>query len=105
MISFTNILRKSITKTRLEKKKKPQGLVAATKSFEHILAFSLVFNVLEPLKPLLSKLQKCNQDIYKAYKMIENIISELKDFRNNVDIKFEHKLNFTVKLGEVNTVP
>ena len=37
--------------------------------------------------------------------MIENIISELKDFRNNVDIKFEHKLNFTVKLGEVNTVP
>ena len=37
--------------------------------------------------------------------MIENIISELKDFRNNVDIKFEHRLNFTVKLGEVNTVP
>ena len=37
--------------------------------------------------------------------MIENIISEFKDFRNNVDIKFEHRLNFTVKLGEVNTVP
>ena len=38
--------------------------------------------------------------------MIDNVISELKGFRNNVDIEFEHWFNFTVKLGEeVNTVP
>ena len=49
-----------------ETKIKAQGLFAATNSFEHILAFSLVFNGLDPLKPLASKLLKCNQDIYKA---------------------------------------
>ena len=47
-----------------ETKIKAQGLFAATKSFEHILAFSLVFNGLEPLKPLVTKLQKRNLDIY-----------------------------------------
>ena len=36
--------------------------------------------------------------------MIENVISELKAFRDNVDIEFEHWFNFSVKLGvEVNT--
>ena len=49
-----------------ETKIKAQGLFAATNSFEHILAFSLVFNGLDPLKLLASKLLKCNQDIYKA---------------------------------------
>ena len=49
-----------------ETKTKVQGLFAATNSFEHILAFSLVFNGLDPLKPLASELLKCNQDIYKA---------------------------------------
>ena len=37
--------------------------------------------------------------------MIDNVISELKGFRDNVDIEFEHWFNFAVKLGEVNTVP
>ena len=69
-----------------ETKIKAQGLFAATKSFEHILAFCLVFNGLEPLKPLVTKLQKRNQVIYKAYQMIDNVISELKGFRDNVDI-------------------
>ena len=74
--------------------------------FEHILAFSLVFNWLEPLKPLGTKLQKRNQDINKAYQMIDNVISELKVFRDNVDIEFERWFNSTVNLGGgVNTVP
>ena len=37
---------------------KSQGLFVATRSFEHILAFLVVFGCLEPLKPLLTKLQK-----------------------------------------------
>ena len=38
--------------------------------------------------------------------MTDNVMSELKGFRVNVDIKFEHWLNFAVKLGEeVNTAP
>ena len=67
-----------------EIKIKAQGLFAATKLFEHILAFCLVFNGLEPLKPLVTKMQKCSQDIYKAYQMIDNAISKLKDFRHRI---------------------
>ena len=38
--------------------------------------------------------------------MIDNVISELKGFRDNVQLEFEHWLNFPVKLGEeVNIVP
>ena len=81
-------------------------MFAAKQSFEHIAAFSLVFNGLEPLKPLVTKLQERNQDIYKTYQMTDNVVSELKGFGDNVDIEFEHWFNFAVKLGEeVNTAP
>ena len=37
--------------------------------------------------------------------MIDNVISELKVFRDNVGIEFDRWFNFTVNLGEgVNTV-
>ena len=32
--------------------------------------------------------------------MIDNVISELKGFRDNIDMEFEHWFNFAVKLGE-----
>ena len=83
-----------------ETKIKAHGMFAATKSFEYILAFSLVFIELEPLKPLVTKLQKVSQENSKAYQMVDNVISELKGFRDDVDIGFEPW--FTVKLGEVN---
>ena len=83
-----------------ENKAKTKGLLAALKSFEHILEFSLFFNGLEPLNPLVTKLQKRNQYIYQAWQMIRNVISELKGFSGNVNIKFEHWFNFAVKLGE-----
>ena len=69
-----------------ETKIKARRLFSATKSFEHISVFSLVFNELESLKPLVTKLQKRNQDICKAYQMIDNAISEVKCFIDNVDI-------------------
>ena len=38
--------------------------------------------------------------------MVDNVICELKSFRDNLDIEFEHWFNFAVKLGkEVNTIP
>ena len=80
-------------------------MIAATKPFEQISAFSLVFDGLERLKPLLTMLQKRNQDIYKAHQMSGSVISDLKGFRDNVDIECEYWFNFAVKLGEeVNTV-
>ena len=39
-------------------KGKSQGLFVANRSFEHILIFSVVFDCLEPLKPLVTKLKK-----------------------------------------------
>ena len=37
--------------------------------------------------------------------MIDNVISKLKGFRDNVDMEFEHWFNFDSKLAEeVNTV-
>ena len=61
-----------------ETKIKAQELFTTTKSFEHILAFSLVFNWFKPLMRLVSKLQKRSQDIYKGYQMIDNVTSKLK---------------------------
>ena len=38
--------------------------------------------------------------------MTDNVISELKGFRDNLDIELKNWFNFAVKLGEeVNTVP
>ena len=80
--------------------------IKAHSLFEHILGFCLVFNWLGPLKPLVTKLQKRNQNICKAYQMIDDVISELKGFRENVDMEFEHWFNFAVKLGNtVSSVP
>ena len=44
-------------------------MFAATKLFEHILVFSL--NGLERAKPLVTRLQKHNQDIYIAYQIFK----------------------------------
>ena len=58
------------------------------------------------MTPWVLKLQKPKQDICKANQRIDNVISELRGFRDNVDIEFEHWFNLAVKLGEeVNTVP
>ena len=55
---------------------------------------------------MVTKLQKRNQDIYKAYQIIDNVIFESRGFRDNVDIEFEHWFNFAEILGEeVNAVP
>ena len=72
-------------------------MFAATKSFECILAFSLDFDGLEPLNPLVKKLQKRNQGICKTYQMIDNVISKLKGFRDIVDMEFEHWFKSKIK--------
>ena len=69
-------------------KTKAQGLYAACSLFEHIIAFFVLFNGLEPLKPLVVKLQKHNQDIFKGYYMTDTIVSDLIECRRNVDKGF-----------------
>ena len=52
---------------------KAQGLFAICRKFDHIIAFSVLFHCLEPTKPLVTKLQKRNQDIYQAYCIIDKV--------------------------------
>ena len=61
-------------------------------SIEHI--FSIVFSTLEPIKPLVTKLQKCNQDIYTVYQMTDSILREFKDYKDGIDIEFEDWYDF-----------
>lgn len=64
---------------------KSQGLFVVTCLFEHILAFSAAFYCLEPLNPLVTKLQKQNQDIYLAYSINDLVMPDLKCYRENMD--------------------
>ena len=80
------------TKTTAER------LFTATRSFEHILSFSAVFNALEPIKPLVTKLQKLNQDIYTAYQMIGSVLRELKNYRDDIYNEFQHWYDFAVRI-------
>ena len=58
--------------------------------FGELVMFSILFNGLEPLKLLATKIQKWNSDIYQVYRMIDQVIEDLKHFRRNVDHKFDH---------------
>ena len=62
------------------------------------MAFSVVFNYLEPLKPLVTKLQKQNQDIYMAHSMTDLVISDLKRYRENIDEEFKARYNLSTTM-------
>ena len=42
--------------------------------FQEMIVFSILFNGLESLKPLVIKLQKRNSDVYQSYPMIHDLI-------------------------------
>ena len=83
-----------------ETKVKLQDLFVAHRSFENILAFSAVFNSLEPLKPLVKKPQKRNQDIYMAYRMIDLVMSYLKCYLENIDEEFKSWYYFAMTMSQ-----
>ena len=51
-------------------------------------------NGLEPLKPLVIKLQKRNSDICKGYQMIDKVITDIRHLRENIDHSFDHWYEF-----------
>ena len=81
-------------------KTQAQGLCASCTKFEHLISFSILFNGLEPLKPLVSKLQKRNQDIYKAYHMIDSVITDLERNHKNLDEEFIESFQLAVDMAE-----
>ena len=56
---------------------------------EEFITVSILFNGLEPLKPLVKILQKLNSDFYEAYQMIDKVITDIKHLRENIDHEFD----------------
>ena len=64
---------------------KAQGLKAALSSFQNLAVFLITKYVLDEAKSLSAKLQKRDQDIYEAFKMVSGVIDSLKTIRTNID--------------------
>ena len=53
--------------------------------FDRLFAFAVFYNGLEALKPLVTKLQKRNQDIFQVYQVIDQIINDLRETKDNME--------------------
>ena len=69
-------------------KVKAQGLKAALSSFQTIAVFVITKNTLSEVQPLAAKLQKRDQDILKAYAMVDEVIDNVKALRETIDSTF-----------------
>ena len=52
---------------------KAQGLKSSLSSFQTLTVFLITKNVIDEVKSFAAKLQKCDQDIYEAYKMVDTV--------------------------------
>ena len=65
-----------------------------------LAAFAVLCKGLEPLKALVTKLQKRNQDIYEAYKMIDQVINDLRETKDDMDEKFHQWYEMACELAK-----
>ena len=65
-----------------------QGRKAALTSFQTLSVFLNTKNVLNEAKVLASKLQKRDQDIYEAYRMVDKVLDSVKTTRSTIDTTF-----------------
>ena len=82
-----------------ESQSKAQGLFSSCRRFDRLVAFDVLFNGLEPLKPLVAKLQKRNLDIYHAYYMINKVIRDLKDIKRDIENEFKGWFKFATDMA------
>ncbi|KAK3091798.1 hypothetical protein FSP39_022710 [Pinctada imbricata] len=66
-----------------------QGLLTSLTSFPILITFVFAKYVIDTIKPLTVKLQKRDNDIAKANKLIVDHVSRVKEMRENVDDEFE----------------
>ena len=66
----------------------------------HLIAFSVLFHGLDPVKPLAKKLQKRNQDIYAAYHLIDEVADQVESLRKNVDAEFTDWYEMAKEMAE-----
>ena len=54
-----------------------------------LIAVSVSFNELQPLKLFATKLQKRNQDIYQAYHMIDQVLKDPENIKSSITKEFK----------------
>ena len=79
---------------------KAQGLFVVCRKSDHIVAFSVLIHGLEPTKPLVTKQQKRNQDIYQAYNLINKVLSDLRDIQSIIDTGLKLWFTFAVDMAK-----
>ena len=67
---------------------KAQGLKAALCSFQTLAVFMTTKSILDEVKLLAAKLQKRDQDIFNAYRMVDEVLQSIKNVRRSVDVTF-----------------
>ena len=67
---------------------KARGLLLNLESSETIIAFIVAKNVLENIRPIASKLQKRDLDIYHAYNMIDETKKRIETLRFEIEAEF-----------------
>ena len=66
-----------------------QGLLATMMSYQFLVTFICVRAILQTVKPLASKLQKHDLDVYEARTLITGRVERVKEMREGVDAEFE----------------
>ena len=59
-------------------------------------------NVLDEVKSLAAKLQKRDQDIYEAYRMVDTVIDRVKAIQSTIDTTFCQWYDEILRLAEKN---
>ena len=77
-----------------ESQSEAQGLFSSCLRFDRLVAFVVLFKGLKSLKLLVTKLQKRNHDIYKAYLMTDQVITDLKDTKRDIENEFKGWFKF-----------
>ena len=65
-----------------------QGLLSTMTSFQFLVTFICVKAVLETVRPLASKLQKRDLDLFEAANLIDDRIQRVKEMRSEIDTEF-----------------
>lgn len=78
-----------------------RGLKSSLCSFQTIAAFIVTKNILDEVKVVASKLQKGDQDILDALKMIDSVIESIEITRRNIDEIFSKWYEDILKLADM----
>ena len=90
-------------------KVKAEGLKISISSFQNITLFIITKNVLDVVKSIAAKLQKREQDVNDAYKMVSSVIENISTTRENISTIFSswysEVLTLAEKVGVIESVP